>query len=166
MGWTRGKGIVREIATGIAAYFAGLPILALGFLIAIVLIGLFGTMPSHPVTESLGGGTGGVFDIIMIYALACVWAPVVEEAVFRGAFYRALRVEIPGVAGVFLASLTTSFVFAAIHPQGILFVPALMGLAITFAFMREWRTSLVAPMFAHAMHNATIVTFSMVLFSS
>jgi membrane protease YdiL (CAAX protease family) len=45
--------------------------------------------------------------------------------------------------------------FASIHPQGILGLPALGGLATLFCLLRETRNSLIAPMTAHAMVNGT-----------
>jgi len=55
--------------------------------------------------------------------------------------------------------------FAAIHPQGLATIPALAGLAIGFALIREWRGSLIAPMAAHAMHNGILVGFMWLAFS-
>ncbi len=162
LGWTRGGGVLTEVAMGFVTYLAGLPVVALGLMMALLLVSVFGGMPSHPVTE--GVSSGGLLEIVLLYVLACVWAPIVEETIFRGAFYRGLRVQVPGILGVLVASGVSSFIFAAIHPQGILFVPALMGLAIVFSFMREWRGSLIGPIFAHAMHNATLVTLTILVF--
>ena len=50
------------------------------------------------------------------------------------------------VTSVVLSATISGFVFAAIHPQGWVAVPALMGLAYAFAVIREWRgTSKVSP---------------------
>jgi membrane protease YdiL (CAAX protease family) len=55
-----------------------------------------------------------------------------------------------------------SFIFAVIHPQGILFVPVLMSLAFGFALAREWRDSLIPGMVAHGLSNGLIMTLIMV----
>jgi membrane protease YdiL (CAAX protease family) len=39
-------------------------------------------------------------------------------------------------------------------------------LGFGFAMMREWRGSLIAPMVAHFLHNATIMTFAILFFGS
>ena len=49
------------------------------------------------------------------------------------------------------------FIFAVIHPQGLLAVPALTAMGFGFALLREWRDSLIAPMVAHALNNGMIV---------
>ena len=49
--------------------------------------------------------------------------------------------------------LVSSFIFAVIHPQGLLAVPMLMALACGFVLAREWRATLVPCMVAHGVHN-------------
>jgi membrane protease YdiL (CAAX protease family) len=55
-------------------------------------------------------------------------------------------------------------IFAAIHPQGLLFVPALGGLAVGFCLYREMRGSLIAPMVAHGINNAFTLALGLMLF--
>ena len=62
------------------------------------------------------------------------------------------------VGSVLFAAIVSSFVFAAIHPQGLFGIPILMTLAIVFALAREWRGSLRPSMIAHAMVNAGTTT--------
>ena len=85
---------------------------------------------------------------------ASVWAPLTEESMFRGALFHHMR----GKLGALLSALGVGFIFAIIHPQGILLVPPLMALGLVFSLIREWRGSLIGPMFAHALHNAVLVT--------
>lgn len=163
MGWHRGRGVVREAFAGVFGYVAGLPIVAFGVLLTVLLAALIqvvrdlmGLPPappaSHPVIDEIRAGNR--FAIIAVYALACVWAPVVEESVFRGALYHHMRARVSaGFSAFFVA-----FLFAAIHPQGIAAVPALMSLAVVFALVREWRGSLIGPIVAHALHNGALVT--------
>ena len=49
-------------------------------------------------------------------------------------------------------------VFAAIHPQGLVAIPALAAIAVGLGLMREWRGSLIAPMVMHACSNGIVVT--------
>ena len=80
--------------------------------------------------------------------------PIVEESLFRGVLFRHLR----GTVGVVLAALGSAFVFGIIHPVPVLLTIPLMALGFNFALMREWRGSLLAPMTAHYLHNATVLT--------
>lgn len=164
LGWTSGRGVAREVGAGVVGYLACLPIFLTGVLCTLLLslvISQIQTMlggdpegapMSHPIMDHLAGGS--VVTLIVLLALAAVWAPLAEETVFRGAYYHHLR----GARGVILASLLTGFVFAVIHPQGFAAVPALMSLGVSFAILREWRGSLIAPITAHALHNGFLVT--------
>jgi membrane protease YdiL (CAAX protease family) len=92
--------------------------------------------------------------------LAAAFAPFFEEALFRGALQRGVRRRY----GPVVSGLIVAFIFAVIHPQGFLLVPALGALGFGFAMLREWRGSLIAPMVAHAVHNGTLVTFMWMAF--
>ena len=85
---------------------------------------------------------------------------------FRGVLYRYLR-EVSDRCGFFLSflfsALVSSFIFAAIHPQGISFIPVLGALAVAFCIGREWRGSLIAPIVAHGINNLVTVTLGMLL---
>jgi membrane protease YdiL (CAAX protease family) len=153
MGWTRGRGVLREILAGIATYLAFFPLVIAGFAVMIVLIQVFGFAPTHPIVDQFSQGSP--ITIALLYLLAAVWAPVVEESIFRGALYHHSR----RFVGFLVSALLAAFVFAAIHPQGIGGIPPLMALAIGFAACREWRGSLIGSITAHALHNAVIVTF-------
>ena len=65
------------------------------------------------------------------------------------------------VASALVAALVSSFIFAVVHPQGVLFVPALGGLAVGFCIFRELRGSLIAPMVAHGINNAVTLTIGL-----
>ncbi len=156
LGWhANGAGLggaFKEAGLGVVGYLAGLPIVGFGLVVSLMLVSLTGAEASHPVVEeaidtSLGGA-------LLLYSLAAVWAPVVEESVFRGAMYVGMRRSL----GMLGAGLVNSFVFAVIHPQGWALVPALMSLAIVFGLIREFRGSLIGAVVAHAVHNAFLVT--------
>lgn len=159
LGWHSGRGVLREMGAGIVGYLAGLPIVIGSFVISMVIISVFHQKPTHPVVDELG--KSDVWTLVSMFVLATVWAPVVEETMFRGAFYSHLR----RIANPIVAALVVGFVFAVIHPQGIGLVPPLMTLGAVFALIREWRGSLIGSMTAHAMHNGFLVTMMAVLFS-
>ena len=168
IGLVPGRFVV-EILAGIVTYAAAIPLLLVGAICFAVLSVLYSLVfgappePSHPIQDSFGTGATG---IVLIYLLACVAAPIVEETMFRGVLYRYLR-DLSRTwfwFWSFLASaLISSFVFAVIHPQGILFVPVLGALAVAFCIGREWRGSLIAPMVAHGLSNAVIVTLNVLI---
>ena len=165
-GWHRGRGFCIEIVSGFFCYACALPLLAVGLICFLILTALFGdgSQPSHPAAEALQ--SAGAFEFFAILFLAAVVAPIIEETMFRGLLYRHLRESLNGYgafAAFACAALISSAIFAAIHPQGLLFAPVLMGLATSFCIFREWRGSLIAPMVAHSVNNAVTVSLGFVI---
>jgi membrane protease YdiL (CAAX protease family) len=161
IGWHRGRGVFREIGAGIVGYLAGLPLLALGIGITLGLVALVTVFrlaaglgepppPDNPLFD-LATSNNPVI-LLLFFGLATVWAPVCEEAIFRGALYRHLR----GRAGIVVSAIASAFIFGLCHAYGPILVFPVVMLGVTFALMREWRGSLIAPMTAHALHNATV----------
>ncbi len=165
IGWHKGEGVLKEIGCGILAYIASVPLFLAGTLITMVLLVLQkfiktmlsnGAAPepdpmSNPIVEIIA--SGDVFTVILLFLLAVTWAPIVEETVFRGALFRHLRSSMHWV----FAALLSAALFAFMHSYGPLMVSPLIALGFMFAFMREWRGSLIAPMTAHFLHNFTII---------
>ncbi len=84
-----------------------------------------------------------------VFALAAVVvAPVVEETLFRGILYPALKQE--GYPR--LALFGSSIMFAAIHMNVMTFIP-LFALALAFVFLFELTDTLIAPILAHSCFN-------------
>lgn len=157
MGWHRGESLHVEAGWSLVGYVAGMPIIALGFLGTLLLASFANTQATHPAVESLGAG--GLGAVLMILLLAVVWAPVVEESLFRGALYHHLR----SAWGPVASALCTGLLFAVVHPQGWTAVPALTAVGVVLAMIREWRGSLVGPICVHAFHNLMVLTLAFML---
>ncbi len=155
-GLYRGRGIFREIGSGLAGYIVGVPILALAMLLTLLLTRFGGKQPTHPIINEV---STDFWNIVKLYLLASVWAPITEEMLFRGAFFHHLRRR----HGWIVSAAIISFIFAAIHPQGILGIPMLMTIAFILAGLREWRGSIIASMVGHAINNAMAVTLLILL---
>jgi membrane protease YdiL (CAAX protease family) len=152
IGWYSARGFLRESAAGIAGYFAGLPLVAIGLGVSFVLIQVTGAAPRGPIIRYLHG------NMLALYAIACVFAPVLEETMFRGVLFHHLRARWSWPASAVLVA----FLFAAIHPQGWAAIPILGAIAIVLATLREWRGSIIAPMAAHAFNNFIVITIALV----
>jgi membrane protease YdiL (CAAX protease family) len=151
LGWYRGQGIFREAGAGIVGYLTGLPIIAFGLMLAYVLSTRTHTLMSHPIVFS---DTRSAWAIIQIYLLASVFAPLVEETMFRGALFNHLRQR----HGWLLSAAVSSFLFAALHPQGWAAIPAIGGIGFVLASIREWRGTFIASAAAHALNNGVVTT--------
>jgi membrane protease YdiL (CAAX protease family) len=148
-----------EVLCGVGTDLCAVPVLAVGLALLAVLTRLRpgAPAPTHPI---IGVALEkGWWVWAQVFVVACVLAPLVEEIMFRGALYRHLR-EACGRWGrglsVTVAAAGSGFVFAVIHPQGWLAVPALAGLAVVFALAREWRGTLLPPMIAHGINNGVV----------
>jgi membrane protease YdiL (CAAX protease family) len=165
-----------EPVFGLASYAATLPLLLIGALLTLALMALakrlfgdngdplgLGSDPSHPIAGFLL--TANWWGRVQVLFAAAVGAPIVEETMFRGVLYRHVR-EATGRWGRWLSVLASavvvSFIFAVIHPQGLVAVPALMALAIGFSLAREWRGTLVPSMVAHGVNNFMVTVLLLV----
>jgi membrane protease YdiL (CAAX protease family) len=160
---------------GLAAYGITLPLLAVGLLLTFVLTLLERALtggggndfapvsgPAHPIV--LVVAHGDLWARLQVLLLACVLAPLVEETMFRGVLYRHLREATCGLGrglSFFLSATVVSFLFAVIHPQGLIAIPALMSLAYAFAIAREWRGTLLPAMVAHGVNNGLVMLVTM-----
>ncbi len=166
IGWHAPRGVLREVGAGFAGYMAGLPVyFAMAIVVVILTFIISAVTGSDPkpagnrITDLLEGGA--LWQLIVIYLLATVWAPVVEESIFRGCLFRHLRRR----TGVILAALGSALVFAVLHGyviQGLIMVGTL---GFWFALMREWRGSIVASMTAHAIHNGVVMAVMVIVMS-
>lgn len=89
--------------------------------------------------------------------LAVVVAPVVEETLFRGALYPAVRDAAGGGRrGIWAGAILVSALFAAFHGHAPSFLP-LFFLALVFTWVFERTDSLATVVVAHALFNAASV---------
>ena len=167
-GWRRGKGIAREMLAGVIGYMAMTPVFALGVVTTLILTLVSGWLASKGVDPAEAGPAPGpithpvvawVVDgnwlvKMLVVFLASGLAPLFEETMFRGALYRVFRSRW-GCVGSGLAS---GVIFAVVHPQGFLAIPALTAMGFGFAVIREWRGTLIASMTAHGLHNGILIT--------
>lgn len=166
IGWRAPRGVLREVGAGIVGYMAGIPVyFAMAAVVVAItfMISFFTNSDPKPagnrITDLLEGGA--LWQLVLIYLLATVWAPVVEESIFRGCLFRHLRRR----TGVILAGLGSALVFAVLHGYVIqgLFMVGTLG--FWFALMREWRGSIVASATAHAIHNGVVMAVMLIVMS-
>lgn len=160
LGLVAPKGLFHEVSVGAFSYFAALPFLALAFLVTVVCILIQRRVfhnfepPHNPIQDVVN--TAGTWTLLMFFLLATMWAPLVEETIFRGALFRHFR----GRTGLVFSALSTGLVFGFMHGYAPPLLLPVITLGVVFAFMREWRGSLVASMTAHFIHNFTLLTLS------
>jgi membrane protease YdiL (CAAX protease family) len=173
IGLTAGKLPLVEPLLGAVGYVIALPLMAMGLLVTILILILLGSLkggglagdqfgspavPSHPIMEFAASPSWWLrFQVLLLGSFV---APLVEETMFRGVLYRHLRESTSGLGfagSVLLSATVVSFLFAVIHPQGLAAVPALMGIALALALIREWRGTLSPSMVTHGINNGVML---------
>ncbi len=166
IGLHRGEGIMKEIGCGFLVYLASIPVYMVGVAITVIVLLIQGAIAStsgeeikpmsNPIFDLISDGSAWV--ILLIFSLATIWAPIAEELIFRGALFRHMSGRLHWVLAAFFSAL----LFAYMHSYGPFMVAPLIALGFMFAFMRQWRGSIIAPMTAHFIHNATLIGFMII----
>lgn len=103
-----------------------------------------------PLTERLG--TDGTLTVLVLIVVVTILAPLMEEFVFRGYVFRALRNR----QGVWTAGTATGVLFAAMHigwlPIAVLVPVVVFGLGLCLLY--HWTGSLYPGIALHATFNS------------
>ena len=146
------KSFPKDIFIGVFTYLASIiPMLALLSVYSLILLklGVNAEQGAHPVVPILTQSKDSSI-VYIIFILAVVVAPIIEEIMFRGAFYSWLRDRLNAP----LSILVSALIFAAIHPQGAIGIVPLGFIGAILAMLREWRGSITACIITHACFNA------------
>lgn len=103
------------------------------------------TMPWKPIAASPRW-----YDTVGLLLLALLLAPVAEEVFFRGMLYNALRQRLH----VAVAAPLQAIIFGVSHHFGPADTAGVVLIGLALALLYEWRKTLIAPVFMHAMVNA------------
>lgn len=158
LGFRRANPLI-EGGIGLAAYVLVLP-LFLG--VASVSTWIFRHFPAplnDVQVEMLGIRSD--LDKLLLLLVAAVAAPVVEEIMFRGLLYPALRQR----WGVLGGAALSAALFAAIHPTIPTGFLPLWLLGFAFAMVYEWRGSLLPNILMHSLHNGLILLTALTVLS-
>lgn len=109
--------------------------------------------PSHPISVKLSG-LASPLQVAAMFLSACILAPFLEELTFRGMLLPAL--ERIRNSRVFAVSVS-SFLFAAIHPQGIPLWLALGAVGAVSCVLVYRTGSLLPSMIMHGAFNCAIL---------
>lgn len=145
--------LLQNIAWGVAAYLAAIPLL---FLTAVVLGRLLPNVPSPPnPAATLALGARGPWQWLLLALIVVVVGPLFEETFFRGALFTALRQRTGAAASIAISAAA----FALVHPQLPLGFFPILTLGAVFAYVVELRRSLVPSIVAHMLNNGIVLLF-------
>lgn len=144
----------QEIVSGVLAYCAYLvPLVP----IMILLSFLWSVLPeqTNPLTEKAMDELS-MWEKISIFLQAAVFAPFIEEIVFRGLLFSVLWQR---TGRVWLSAFASGYLFAVIHPQFLGGLVAITLLGTLTALLYAYTRSLLPCMIVHALNNGAVTLF-------
>ena len=153
------RSIWAEIGAGGLGYMLTLPAYLLISLVSHALFHRFHTPVNPAQFDTLSAHVP--LDKMLVFLTAAVAAPIVEETMFRGLLYSALRARF----GIAVGACLSAAVFAAVHPTlpgG--FLP-IWCLGVALALVYERRGSLLPGIVLHGIHNGLIMMMGFAIFS-
>lgn len=158
LGW-ESDSYLTDIRYGILGWIASVPLtIGLGYLSQLVFRNSADLAP-NPVLPLTAVGTDLVSRIIL-FLMAVVAAPILEELFFRGALLTGLRSRFHWIYSILLSAL----VFAVLHPRHD-WIP-IFGLGAVLGTIRTVRGSLLSSIVTHMMQNGFAFLMLTMLFSS
>lgn len=145
----------RELVSGMLAYCAYLvPLVPLMILLSF----LWSALPdqTNPLTDKALAELS-LWEKISIFLQAAVFAPFIEEIVFRGLLFSVLWQR---TGRVWLSAFASGYLFAVIHPQFLSGLLAITMLGMILALLYAYSRSLLPCMLVHALNNGTITLFA------
>jgi len=143
---------VRILPAGLATFAIVLPLVTAASLLWQALLGALGVPAEPQDLIALFAEAKSVPLLVMMIIVATVMAPVTEELVFRGGFFRYARFRLPRWAALTLPAC----LFAALHTNLASFVPlALLGVIFSLAYERTGR--IAVPIIAHGLFNLNTI---------
>lgn len=149
---------LKLVGLGVAAALANFPVIFL-MTVVISLVSRFFPDSSHPTSVALTSNPSLMVILFSVFT-AAIFAPFMEELTFRGLLF-------PGLARLlkspYWAMVLQGFMFAIIHPQGLLIAPVLMLIGMTGSFVAYKSGSLIPGMVMHCVHNSLILGLALTM---
>ena len=144
-----GPGVGRKLLIGLGSGILVVPLLlGINWAISYLLTHFHGP-PVEQQVVTMVKANSDVFLRISLALAAIITAPFVEEAVFRGVLYPAIKQRGHRLLGI----LFTALLFAGVHANLMTFIPLAL-FAIILALLYDKTGALVTPMITHSVFNA------------
>ena len=157
VGWALPGGI-SDLRRAIGCYAALLPVFLAAAQVTQVIATRFGGKPkAQEIISYFMSDTSATVTVVMM-ALACLAAPILEETFFRGLLQPALR----NMVGSRVAILLTALIFAGAHQSLSVFLPIFV-LGLVLGYLYEKTQSVIASAALHSIHNTVTTCFLLIV---
>lgn len=144
----------QDAAWGLAMWVANIPILLFALFLGAI-VSRWIPSAEHPAARQFEDPSTAFPAILAAVFLA----PVVEEIVFRGALFQGLLLRLRSLT---LAVALNGLLFAAIHPQGGIALPALAWIGASACLLVHQTRGLLASIVMHALNNGVIALLTVI----
>lgn len=155
------SNVGKDIYYGFGGYVAILPLLVLSLILTLPFIEKLERIlptPPNPAIQLIAS-SHSLSELVLMFALVSIIAPVTEEIIFRGILQNAIKRRLGPWAGI----CGSAFIFSLLHPQLPLGFLPIMVLGIGFGIIAEARKSLVPSIIAHSTNNAVVFIVMLLL---
>lgn len=143
---------IKKIAVGLFGYITALPFVFTILFFCFWILEKIGYDEPVPVVYEILSKekrSGLIFIFSFMIALS---GPIIEEIVFRGFVYRAVRDKL----GIFWGIVLSAMFFSVLHQNLVAFV-SIMTIGMLMAYLYEKTGSLLVPIVVHSLHNGAIL---------
>lgn len=148
--WFSSGSTIRQVGASLAGYSAFIPLAVLS-LCCLILANP--ALPSEQMNPILEEPPGSALDFFIVFFMAVVLAPIVEEFLFRGVLFQVLWQR---TGRVWLSAVVSGFLFAIIHPQFLAGIGPVFLLGVILAIVYAHTRSLLPCILLHAYNNGFI----------
>jgi membrane protease YdiL (CAAX protease family) len=155
------RGVRSLLGATLMGFGIYLPLLLLSLLIMAGVIPALPSEQTNPIAERALSELSA-WELFWTVALTVVFAPIVEEVLFRGVLFQVLWQR---TGRVWLSAFASGFLFSVIHPQFLGGILNLTFLGVVLAMVYAHTRSLIPCMLIHALNNGMLLLLSWVFLS-
>ena len=118
--------------------------------------------PQTPLNDVLETTRSFSLILVFLFLAVCV-APLIEEIVFRGYFFRIIKEWLGGRKAVYIIALTFAFLHVGQYWGDWLAITMVTVLGFTLTILRAWTGTTVASVIAHYVYNAGVTILPVII---
>jgi len=139
--------------------------IALGLFFAIFssyLISMRPVQPQTPLNEIFDTAQSVSLILVFFFLAVCI-APLIEEIIFRGYFYRVIKERVGAKKTIYLIALTFAFFHVGQYWGDWMAIAMVTLLGFTLTILRAWTGTTVASVITHYVYNTGVMIIPIIM---